>query len=125
MRFHRLALCVGLLLRLLADHFKLRLQLPLHLVGLRLILHLHLLGLRLRLQLGLFALLIGLELHLLNLQLRRRTWLRQWLALRVADEVANILLPAQLHQFRKRVVDVIGRNHDLAEWALSKSHLPL
>ena len=86
---------------------------------------LHLVGLRLRLQLGLFALLIGLQLHLLNLQLRRRTWLRQWLALRVADEVANILLPAQLHQFRKRVVDVIGRNHDLAEWGLSKSHLPL
>ena len=114
LRFHRLPVRVGLLLCLLADQFKLCLLAALQVIGLGLVLQVHLLELALLLHLGLF-----------NRQLRRWAWGLQWSALRVANEVPNVLLAAQLHHLRHGVVDVLGLDQQLPKRRLSQAHLHL
>ena len=103
-----------LLLGALADQFKLCLLATLHFVRLRLELQLHLLDLALLLHLG-----------LLQHQLRWRARLRHRLALRVQDEVIDVLLPTQLHHLRHGVVDVLRLDHKLTKRRLSQAHLRL
>ena len=86
----------------------------LQVIGLGLVLQIHLLELALLLHLGLF-----------NHQLRRRAWGLQWSALRVANEVPNVLLAAQLHHLRHGVVDVLGLDQQLPKRRLSQAHLNL
>ena len=114
LRFHRLPVRVGLLLGLLADQFKLCLLAALQVIGLGLVLQIHLLELALLLHLG-----------LLNRQLRRWAWGLQWSALRVANEVAHVLLPAQLHHLRHGVVDLLRVDQQLPKRRLSQAHLHL
>ena len=114
LRFHRLAVGVGLLLGLLPDQFKLCLLTALQVIGLRLVLQLHLLDLTCLLHLG-----------LLNRQLRRWAWGLQWSALRVANEVPNVLLAAQLNHLCHGVVDLLRVDQQLPKRRLSQAHLHL
>ena len=114
LRFHRLPVGVGLLLCLLADQFKLCLLAALQVIGLGLVLQVHLLELALLLHLGLF-----------NRQLRRWAWGLQWSALRVANEVPDVLLAAQLHHLRHGVVYLLRVDQQLSKRRLSQAHLHL
>ena len=114
LRFHRLAAGVCLLLGLLPDQFKLCLLTALQVIGLRLVLQVHLLELALLLHLGLF-----------NRQLRRWAWGLQWSALRVANEVPDVLLAAQLHHLRHGVVDLLRVDQQLSKRRLRQAHLHL
>ena len=114
LRFHRLAVGVGLLLRLLADQFKLCLLAALQVIGLGLVLQVHLLELALLLHLGLF-----------NRQLRRWAWGLEWSALRVANEVPHVLLPAKFHHLRRGVVNLLRVDQKLPKRRLSQAHLHL